>query len=58
MAGGFTPVADQKNVRILRRNGDAEQTLTVDVGRMIQRTGAEEVYIEAGDSIVVPKSFF
>lgn len=61
MAGGFTPVADQRNVKILRRDADSneEQKITVDAGKILDRGNRDrDVYIQANDVLVVSKSFF
>lgn len=58
MAGGFTPIADQRNVQIIRTGPNGtESKLKVDVGNLMQG-GQAEVELQADDVIVVPKSFF
>jgi len=59
IAGGFSPVADQRQVIILRKNEGGEETIQVDATQIIRSGDREsEVYIQANDVIVVPKSFF
>lgn len=59
MAGGFTPIASQGNVQIIRKNPDGtESKIKVDVGRIMQGDLSSEENLQADDVIVVPKSFF
>ena len=60
IAGGFTPVADQRSVKIMRKNGNGgESSISVDTTRITQRGDiSAEVYLQADDVIVIPKSFF
>lgn len=60
LAGGFTPVANQKGVKIIRRSpGGGETTSEVDVTRITGRGDlSAQVYLQADDVVVVPKSFF
>lgn len=60
IAGGFTPVASQKDIKIIRKNEKGrETTLKVDTTRI---TGdgdlTAQVYLQADDVVVVAKSFF
>lgn len=60
IAGGFTPIANQKGVQIIRKNsGGTEAKITVDTTRVTQfgDLSAEED-LQAEDVVVVPKSFF
>ncbi len=60
IAGGFTPVASQKNVQIMRKNQDGTETkLTIDTTRITQGgdLSADED-LQPDDIIVVSKSFF
>jgi polysaccharide biosynthesis/export protein len=57
IAGGFTPLANEKKVRILRRDETGEQTILVNVRDLIEGR-SESIDIQAGDIIEVPKSFF
>ncbi len=59
-AGGFTPIANQKSVQIIRKNEDgSESKIQVDTTRITQLgdLSAEEE-LQADDVVVVPKSFF
>jgi len=59
MAGGFTSVANQRNVKILRKDEMGEETLHVDASNIIDRGNRhEDLHIKANDIIIVPKSFF
>ena len=60
MAGGFTPIADQRGVQIIRKNSTGTETkLKVDVGRIMQGgQSSPEEDLQADDVVVVPKSFF
>jgi polysaccharide biosynthesis/export protein len=59
MAGGFTPVANERKVRVLRRSKDgAEQSLEVDVQAIMDGAKEDNEFVQAGDVINVPKSFF
>jgi len=59
MAGGFTRIASEGKVKIMRNVEGAETVIQIDTTRFTKRGELEgEVYIEADDVIVVPKSFF
>ncbi len=60
IAGGFTPVASQKNVQIMRKNQDGTETkLTVDTTRITQGGDLSvDEDLQPDDIIVVSKSFF
>jgi len=60
MAGGFTPVADQRHVKIIRKGVDKDQTLNIDAAALMQGGNRDnkETTIQANDVINVPKSFF
>jgi len=59
MAGGFTAVANQRGVKIMRKTEDHESTLSVDTTRITQQGDrTADVYIEQDDVVVIPKSFF
>lgn len=59
MAGGFTTVAAQKSVKIMRKQEGTERVIPVDTTRITQQGDlSAEVYLEADDVVVVPKSFF
>ncbi len=59
MAGGFTPLANQKGVKIVRKKEDEERIVHVNAVHLMQNPEPNnEVDIVANDIIVVPKSFF
>ncbi len=59
MAGGFTAVANQRGVRIMRKGEGRETTVNVDTTRITQQGDrSADAYIEQDDVVVVPKSFF
>ncbi len=58
MAGGFTPLSNQKKVRILRKTElGEEETIEADIAAIMEGK-AKDIYVEAEDVISVPKSFF
>ena len=59
IAGGFTPIANQRGVQIIRKNEDGtESKLSVDATRIMGGDLSAEVELQADDVIVVSKSFF
>jgi len=59
LAGGFTPIANQRGVQIIRQNADRTETkLSVDATRIMNGDLSDEVELQADDVVVVPKSFF
>lgn len=60
MAGGFTPVANQRDVKVLKKGqSSGSNTISVDATRITQQGDrSAEIYIEADDVIAVSKSFF
>lgn len=60
IAGGFTPIANQKGVQIIRTAPDGTETkISVDTTRITQQGDlSAERDLQADDVIVVPKSFF
>ena len=60
IAGGFTPIANQKAVQIIRKNeSGSESKINVDTTRLTQFGDiSSEVELQADDVVVVPKSFF
>jgi polysaccharide export outer membrane protein len=59
MAGGFTPVANQAHVKIVRKNEDTKATFEIDTTRITNQGDlSNDASIEADDVVVVPKSFF
>jgi len=53
MAGGLKDFADEKNIRILRKDGAGLKTIAFDYKAAIRGTGAQ-VYLMPGDTLVVP----
>ncbi len=58
IAGGFTPVADEKKIRVIRKNEGGEQSLIINVQDIMDGKQKNDAAVEAGDIINVPKSFF
>ena len=59
MAGGFTPVAAQRDVKIIRKRAGRESTINVDSTRVTEQGDTSaNVTIQADDVVVVSKSFF
>ena len=59
MAGGFTRISNQRTVRIMREVDGVESMIEVDTKQITQKGRLEgDIYLEANDVIVVPKSFF
>ena len=55
MAGGTTPFADLKNIRILRRNGDDQTALEFRYDDVIRGRNLEQnIVLQSGDVVVVP----
>lgn len=55
MAGGTTPFADLKNIRILRRTGDRQSALEFRYDDVIRgRNLDQNIILESGDVVVVP----
>lgn len=58
-AGGFTPIANQRDVQIIRKNTDGtERKIGVDTTRITRGDLSAEVDLQADDVIIVGKSFF
>jgi polysaccharide biosynthesis/export protein len=59
MAGGFTRVANESDVRLLRRAADgSSKTFVVDLARVVGGHPEEDVPLQPGDVLYVPESFF
>lgn len=59
IAGGFTPIANQRGVQIIRKNQDGTETkISVDATRIMGGDLSAEVELQADDVIVISKSFF
>jgi polysaccharide export outer membrane protein len=55
MAGGTTPFADLKNIRILRRNGDNQIAFEFRYDDVIRGRNLEQnIVLQSGDVVVVP----
>ncbi len=59
IAGGFTPIANQRGVQLIRKNSDgSESKISVDAVRIMEGDLSADQDLQADDVIVVPKSFF
>ena len=59
IAGGFTPIANPRNVKIIRKTDESETTLRVDTAKITESGDMpNDFYMEADDIVIVPKSFF
>ncbi len=59
MAGGFTPVANQKGVQIIRKNPDGTETkMNIDATRIMNGDLSVDVDLQADDMVTISKSFF
>ena len=59
LAGGFTPIASQRGVQIIRKNANgSESKIAVDAVKIMEGSLSNEQDLQADDVIVVPKSFF
>ena len=56
-AGGFTKIANQRKVRIVRAVGGERKVIHANVAS-ITKGDNEDVPLEPGDTVVVPESFF
>jgi polysaccharide export outer membrane protein len=55
VAGGLKDFADAKNIRILRKSATgAPQTITFNYKDAVKGTAATSVYLQSGDTVVVP----
>ena len=54
-AGGPTPEADMKNVRVLMKQGSQSTVATVDVERYSNQGSPADLPLRPGDTVVVPK---
>jgi polysaccharide biosynthesis/export protein len=55
MAGGLTPFADSNDIRVMRREGDRQEVLPFEYGRVVRGEKLEQnVQLRAGDVVVVP----
>ena len=59
MAGGFTRIANESNLRLIRRAADgSRKTFVLDLGRVVGGHPEEDVALQPGDVIFVPESLF
>ena len=59
LAGGCTRIANESNVRLIRRMGDgSRKTFVVDLARVVAGHPEEDVPLQPGDVLYVPESFF
>jgi polysaccharide export outer membrane protein len=59
LAGGFTRVANDANVRLIRRGKDgARRTFVLDLARVLAGHADEDVPLQPGDLLFVPESIF
>lgn len=56
-ASGFTKVANQRKVRIVRTNNGERRVIHANVSS-ITNGDDEDVQLEPGDSVIIPESFF
>jgi len=59
MAGGFTKHAEITKTKVMRMEGGAKKTITVNVEDITERSEKEkDIVLKAEDMVVVPESFF
>lgn len=59
LAGGFTQVANQSKVKVLRRANGGEHSMEVDIKRVIEKGDtSQDVELKANDKVIVSRSFF
>ncbi|MBI4395378.1 MAG: polysaccharide export protein [Candidatus Omnitrophica bacterium] len=56
-AGGFSKIANQRKVRVVRKHGDEQEMFYVNVHN-VTNGNAEDIMLQPGDTVVVPESFF
>ncbi len=57
MAGGFTKIANQRKVRIVRSVNGKRNVIDANMSS-ISKGSREDIALQPGDSVVVPESFF
>ena len=59
MAGGFTDIAHQNGVRVVREEKEKRNVIKVPVGSIL-KTGndSRNIFLQEGDTVVVPETFF
>jgi len=59
LAGGFTPIAAQNGTRVIRVENGQKKVINVPVLDINKEGGSsKDILLQAGDTIVVPESFF
>jgi len=59
LAGGFTRIADESSVRLIRRSTDgSKKSFVIDLARVVGGHPGEDVPLQPGDVLFVPESFF
>ena len=59
LAGGFTRIANESNLRLIRRAADgSRKTFVLDLARVVGGHPEEDVPLQPGDVLFVPESFF
>lgn len=53
-AGGLSPFADRRNIRVIRRQGDKVTEFTVDYDAILKGDLKQDILLRPGDRIVVP----
>jgi len=53
-AGGLSPFADRRNIRVIRRQGDKVTEFTVDYDAILKGDLKQDILLRSGDRIVVP----
>ena len=54
LAGGFTPFASPRNMRVIRDTGTKQEIRNVNYYKMIEDTGLDDYMLKPGDMIVMP----
>ena len=54
LAGGFTPFASPRNMRVIRDTGTKQKIRNVNYYKMIEDTGLDDYMLKPGDMIVMP----
>jgi polysaccharide export outer membrane protein len=58
-AGGFTPIANRKKIKIIRREESGSRVILINAARITDEGRLEEdVPLRPGDVIIVPERFF
>ena len=59
LAGGFTRIASPSRIVVKRMMKDKkEKVIKIDAAKMANKTSDEECFIQEGDAITVPESYF